>query len=233
MAADVSSPGGTVPPRTGCSMSVTRPWSSDAYQSFAREGGRTDVEVSYSEFGERGSLDVLATNEEFDAVAVCEVKEPVRFARGDEPDPGRKGEVGAHDRQTETWLAPDDRWAVADLSRGPRRREMSSPVTRGRWRVSIRLARARSGLGCESLPHRYGASGLYRMDQIRPPFRAQSARTGCMDQYGPADRLDGQFRRMGMDASDRPKTRVSEGGVHRADSAACGLHRACSLAYLA
>jgi hypothetical protein len=41
---------------------------------FRARSWRTDVEVSYSEFGERGSFDVLATNEEFHAVAVCEVK---------------------------------------------------------------------------------------------------------------------------------------------------------------
>ncbi|HEY7023459.1 MAG TPA: hypothetical protein VH371_00715 [Candidatus Limnocylindrales bacterium] len=41
---------------------------------FRARGWRADVEVSFSEFGERGSIDVLATNEAFRAVAVCEVK---------------------------------------------------------------------------------------------------------------------------------------------------------------
>jgi transcriptional regulator with XRE-family HTH domain len=37
-------------------------------------GWRTEVEVTFSEFGERGSIDILAGHERVRAVAVCEVK---------------------------------------------------------------------------------------------------------------------------------------------------------------
>lgn len=40
-------------------------------------GWRTEVEVSFSEFGERGSIDILAGHDRNRAVAVCEVKSAV------------------------------------------------------------------------------------------------------------------------------------------------------------
>lgn len=41
---------------------------------FRARGWRVEVEVSFSEFGERGSIDILGCHERLRAVAVCEVK---------------------------------------------------------------------------------------------------------------------------------------------------------------
>ena len=45
-----------------------------ALRVFQRRGWRTLAEVTFSEYGERGSIDVFASYEQTRAVAVCEVK---------------------------------------------------------------------------------------------------------------------------------------------------------------
>jgi hypothetical protein len=48
-----------------------------AVATFVRRGWKAAVEVSFSEFGERGSIDILAAHERLRAVAICEVKSDV------------------------------------------------------------------------------------------------------------------------------------------------------------
>jgi len=48
-----------------------------AVATFLRRGWTTAVEVSFSEFGERGSIDILAAHEAFRSVAICEVKSDI------------------------------------------------------------------------------------------------------------------------------------------------------------
>lgn len=65
------------PPLTACSTNATPGWSSEQWSFSPPRGWQAQAEVSFSEYGERGSIDIFAARPASRAIAVCELKSAI------------------------------------------------------------------------------------------------------------------------------------------------------------